>query len=493
MKSNRFNGETRRRLFKTGDFARYRPDGKIEYLGRIDNQVKVRGFRIELGEVEAVITQHPSVREAVVITQDESPESKKLAAYIVLREGAVIAPTDLKNFLKQRLPEFMIPSAFCFPSCLPLTASGKVDRLQLPAFAQSDQGVLEPALWPRDHYERRLIEIWKIILGVSSLGVQDNFFQVGGHSLLALRMLARVEREFNRAVRLAAVFERPTIEKLADLLRDPGKTREWNWLVPLHVGGSKPPFFLLHGSRELANQIATDQPVYGAQPHGLDGRRAPSKLEEMAAEYLTEIRMLQPEGPYFIGGYSLGGLVAFEAAQQLKEQDQEVTLLVMLDPTIPGGGGVGSKSLGFTGSGITQRNREVAKYLKRFGSLSLNEAQNWICDRLNWKFNQVMGRVKMLACTAMLGLGQKVPARFRRFYFMKAGLQAARNYIPKVYNGRVIILSTENSERNHASYWSRLVGLKLDIYKMPGGHLDAIQGAHVKAWAEQLGACLRNR
>jgi amino acid adenylation domain-containing protein len=330
------------RLYKTGDLVRYLPSGDIEFLGRRDFQVKIRGFRVELGEIEAALARHSEVREAVVIAREEGLNGKRLVAYLVSSPGSTPAPSELRSFLKRQLPDYMVPSDFVLLDELPLTPNGKIDRRALPAPSaeQTPAGDYAP---PSDPVESQLVGIWEEILGRRPIGVRDNFFELGGHSLLAVRLMRRIERGFRRTVPLAALFEAPTIEQFAAILRQPQSALGTSLIVPIQPKGSRPPFFCVHGLggavlrfQELARHMAPDQPFYGIQPQGINGDKPVlGSVEQMAACYIGEMRKFQPEGPYYIGGYSFGGLVAFEMARQLRSDGQEIGLLALLD-TYPG-------------------------------------------------------------------------------------------------------------------------------------------------------------
>ncbi|HEY8602499.1 MAG TPA: amino acid adenylation domain-containing protein, partial [Thermomicrobiales bacterium] len=331
------------RLYRTGDAARYRADGRIEFLGRLDGQVKLRGFRIELGEIEAALTRHPAVRECAVIL--ETGDDPRLVAYLVPMEDTAEAPSvrDLRAFLKGSLPEYMIPAVCTWLDALPLTPNGKVDRRALPAVAAVATASAEPQ-GPRDDLERQLVAIWEATLGVAPIGVTDNFFDLGGHSLVAVRLFARIEAAFGRKLPLATLFAAPTIGELAALLREQGWVASWSSLVALQPRGNHPPFFCVHAIggnvlkfRALAAHLGPDQPLYGLQARGLDGQEPPAThVEEMAANYLAEIRQVQPHGPYFLGGQCFGGMVALEMARQVQVAGERVALLAMFDDYAPG-------------------------------------------------------------------------------------------------------------------------------------------------------------
>ena len=235
--ANPFSNEPGERLYRTGDVARYLPDGNIEFLGRMDRQVKVRGYRIELGEIESALSQHPAVKNAVVVMREEFPGNKRLAAYVVAKQQPAPVTRDLCTFLKDKLPDYMIPSAFWFLDSLPVTPNGKVDRKALPAPDQTWPGIDKAFVWARDALELQLTKLWEKIIGVEPIGVRDNFFEIGGHSLLAVRLVTQMNKMFRKHLALATLFQAPTIEQLACILRQEGWSASWASLVALQPNG----------------------------------------------------------------------------------------------------------------------------------------------------------------------------------------------------------------------------------------------------------------
>lgn len=338
-----FSDEPGARLYRTGDLARYRPDGNIEYLGRMDHQVKIRGFRVELGEIEAVLRRHPAVREAVVVAHEQEPGEKRLIAYVVLHREHSVATGELREQVLNTLPIYMMPSAFVELETLPLTPNGKVDRRSLPAPALVTQAAEELYVAPTcmEHFE--LIQIWEELLDVRPIGIRDNFFYIGGHSLLAARLIERIGQAFGMELSLATLFARPTIEQLAQALQVGARQHSLTSLVAVQAGGSRRPFFYLHGAWEsdafycfhLAHHLGPDQPFYALAPYAFDGLEVPSTIEEMAAAHIRLVRSVQPQGPYLLGGFCNGGLVAYEMARQLQAQGQSVDHLVLVEPAYP--------------------------------------------------------------------------------------------------------------------------------------------------------------
>ncbi|HZR17083.1 MAG TPA: amino acid adenylation domain-containing protein, partial [Verrucomicrobiae bacterium] len=343
---NPFDPDRSSWLYKTGDRARFLPDGAIEFLGRIDDQVKIRGFRIELGEIETLLGKHPGVRECVVTVYGNTATEKRLVAYVAAASEPAPNASELRSFLANQLPDYMVPSAFVRIDSMPLTPNGKVDRKALPAPDQGRPKLDRQYLAPRNETESQLVNIWERVLGVRPIGIQDKFFELGGHSMLAVRVIAEIEKVFGRKLRLATIFQAPTIERLAGVLREEVKeTAVGNGtsLVEIQTAGSRPPFFLVHGAGggmfwgyvNLARCLGTDQPVYGFKSRGLDGHEEFPTIQGLAAHYLTDMRKFQPRGPYFLGGYCFGGNVAYEMACQLSDQGEKVALLALLNCAPP--------------------------------------------------------------------------------------------------------------------------------------------------------------
>ncbi|KAA9158725.1 amino acid adenylation domain-containing protein [Amycolatopsis acidicola] len=330
-----FSGKPGARLYATGDLARYRPDGNIEFLGRIDNQVKIHGMRLEPEEIEATLARHPGVRQAVVVVR-----SGELAAYCI-GEGEAVEPEEVRQWLGTQLPAHMVPAALVFLDEYPLMPSGKVDRKALPDIAVQPRRADEHVA-PRTEAEKLIASIWSDTLGVPDIGVRDNFFDLGGHSLVLARVQTALQRELGHGVPMLDLFLKPTVETLAAHLASESATTGKNalgMLLPFRTEGTRPPVFCLHPASGLGwpfaglrKHLDTDTPVYALQARGLDeSRPVASSMEEMAAEYLTRVREIQPHGPYRLVGWSFGGVVAHTMATLLQDAGEEVGLLAMLD------------------------------------------------------------------------------------------------------------------------------------------------------------------
>jgi amino acid adenylation domain-containing protein/FkbH-like protein len=331
-----------RLFYKTGDLVKWLPSGAIEFVGRIDNQVKIRGFRVEPGEIETLLTQHSGVREAAVVLHGKNSSDRRLVAYTVAAHGCQINASELRSFLKEKLPEYMVPAAFVTLDALPLTPNGKVDRKALPAPDRARPELEGGYIAPREQVEQKLATIWEEVLNVRPIGIHDKFFDLGGHSLLAVRLVAKIEKVFGRKLRLATIFQAPTIAQLAAVLRE--DVRESNLIsktsiVEIQAQGTRPPLFLVHGAGggmfwgyvNLSRHLGSEQPVYGFRSRGLDGLPEYDSIEELAAHYVRDLRAFQPEGPYYLGGYCFGGNVAYEMARQLKCAGSEVALLALIN------------------------------------------------------------------------------------------------------------------------------------------------------------------
>ena len=472
---NPFSDEPGSRLYKTGDLARYLSDGNIEFIGRIDNQVKIRGFRIELGEIEATLAQHPEVREAVVIVREDVPGDKRLVAYIVKKEE--VASSDLRRFLKTKLPDYMVPSAFVFLDAIPLTPNGKSDRRALP---KPDAAPEIGAIAPRTTTELQLSQIWSEVLNLPTVGVRDNFFDLGGHSLLAVRLMARIEQQLGTHLPLATLFGEPTIENQASLLRTATDAQPISPLVAIEKAGEKPPFFCVHpvGGNVLcysvlARHLGNNRPFYGLQSPGFL-----TSIEEMAACYVEAMQTVRAMGPYYLGGWSMGGVVAWEMARQLQGSGQEVGLLALIDSYAPQ---ASSKQM----DDAILTNSLFSDLGGIFGSeFSISDSERPHLQPEE-RLDRVLSEAKRLNILPPdIGIEQMG----RLFEVFKANLKAMYDYRPQPYSGRTVLFcaSNEVSERG----WSSLAAGRLEIYNIPGDHYQMMREPDVAVLAKQLETCL---
>jgi amino acid adenylation domain-containing protein len=484
------------RLYKTGDLARYLPDGNIEYLGRIDSQVKIRGFRIEQGEIEAALLQHPQVLETAVIARAEKSGEKRLVAYVVATPDKP-APSSLRRFLKQKLPEYMIPAAFVILESLPLTPNGKLNRRGLPAPDLSSFSGENQFVAPRDEIEQQLAQIWSEVLNLNPVGVRDNFFELGGHSLLALNLMAKIQKQFGKSLPLATLFASPTIEDLANELRSATQVRAYSPLVPIQPKGTKNPFFCVHPAgghvlcyMNLSRYLGADQPFYGLQARGFnEGEEALARVEDMASLYVKAIREFKPEGPYQIGGWSFGGVVAYETAQQLQQQGQEVSLLAVLDSYVP----IlldGTKTIDDVYLvGV------LSRYLGGiFGRDNLVEPQELeglsVPDQLEYIINKARE-------VGVFSQDSQYQQNRRILDVLVGTLKATYAYKRRPYPGKVTVFRAQEKHimaPDPKLVWVELFSIldakEIEIVKVPGHHYSFVLEPHVKVLAERLGACL---
>jgi len=449
-----FSSHPGARMYRTGDLARYRGDGNVEFLGRLDHQVKIRGFRIELGEIEAVLEQHPPVKQAVVLAKDDEFGSKYLAAYFVPKAGKTFSHAELREHLHQQLPDYMIPSALVALREFPLTANGKVDRKALPAPQAGDYHREREYVAPREWVEKKLVRIWEEVLGVRPIGIRDNFFDLGGKSLHAARLFTTIISRFGKELPLTTLIHASTIELLANEIRPLSKDANYPTLVPMKKTGSRPPFFCVHGGagstlfmHRLAAKMNADQPFYGVEPEGMDGREFQhTTLEHIAAFYLSEIRKVQPQGPYCVGGYCFGGIVAYEMAQQLLRQGEPAALVVQFTAELRFHRKVAALLKGKAPANSPSKRlatllKNPARALYRLSAVRV--AKGWE------KFAPALYRI-------WFQLGLRIPPGMRTRYVWRSLINAERNYVPKPYSGLVVMFHGSDYEDDPNLGWDGL-------------------------------------
>jgi thioesterase domain-containing protein len=331
------------RLYRTGDLGVWRASGTADYLGRIDNQIKLRGFRIELGEIEEVLQRHPAVAQGVVVVREDTPGEKRLAAYVAFNAGQKEDWSALRQFLRASLPEYMVPLIFVALPAIPLNANGKADRgaiLAMPAPTLSDSGLNTGSTYapPRTTIEHELVHIWEQLLTRRPIGIRDDFFAIGGHSLLAVRMLFDIERVRGRRLPVATLFEHSTIEALAAVISSRVLSEEEPASVVLNADAKGIPIVFVHGdvrgggwyARRLA-QSFSDRPMIVLPTIRPEGPHYPATIPAMAARHIAEIQRIRPQGPYAVGGFCAGGLIAYEIAQQMQARGTAVEHLFVID------------------------------------------------------------------------------------------------------------------------------------------------------------------
>ncbi|MGF1540613.1 MAG: amino acid adenylation domain-containing protein [Pleurocapsa sp.] len=488
--TNPFN---KSKLYKTGDLARYLRDGNIEYLGRIDHQVKIRGFRIELGEIEALIAQYPNVTSTTVIAREDKSGDKKLVAYIVPEKSKDFNSNQLHQFLHKKLPHYMVPSAFVQLDTLPLTPNGKVDRKALPAPDSSEIYVSDDFVAPRNNLELQLVKIWEDILNVRPIGIKDNFFNLGGHSLLVVRLMAQIQQHFGINLPLATILQNPTIEQIANTLCQQHNSLVNSALVAINQNGSNIPLFCVPGVGgnglyfyNLARYLSSEQPCYTFQAQGLDGKSTPyTRIEDMAAHYIQAMQTLQPQGPYILAGYSFGSNVAFEMSQQLQKQGHEVALLAVLDNFAP----IESNRPKDFNLDEKTRLRHIVRVMERLSGKNL-EVDYEVWQQLNSEeqLNHLGKQLTEITSDRLCGLIQ----------VFDANVQAGINYRPQVIAPTPIALFQASEEDTEDTFipsdaswgWNQVASNLLEIHTVPGNHHTMLSQPHVQVLAQKLKACI---
>jgi aspartate racemase len=544
-----FSDEPGVRLYKTGDRVRRRANGDIEFLGRSDGQVKLRGYRIELGEVESALNSNTAVRESVVMLHEDDTGQKRLAAYIV---PAGVAPShnELRAFLRERLPDYMTPSSFISLEVLPLTSTGKIDRHALPvpvATRPADSESYSDA--PRDALEKRLAGILEEALGVPAVGVEDDFFELGGHSLLAANLFAQIEKAFGYRLPLSILFRAPTVRQLADILRRESEEVPRESVVAIQPRGSRPPFFCVAADshtmlsfRVLAQYLGSDQPFYSFQAQDQNKERMVSlQVEGTAASYIRELREVQPEGPYFLGGLCFGGVIAFEMARQLCAQGQDVALVAILDMALPNclKGSIRGRlylyrrrlrRLGQLGY-LRRKMRKGKRIVRKVAYLRVRKVVKRFTKRIVRIVRRVIyavGTVRRVVFKSSLPFGYCLRRALRNTYLLEQWdrrlakskvypapqqirqtanpkaypthwqmRQALNSYKAQPYSGQITLFPTVGLKSYYMFHnepylgWDRVAAGGVEVYKVAGKHQTLLKEPHVQVLATRLKTCLK--
>lgn len=454
------------KLYRTGDLACWLPDGTIDFLGRADGQVKVRGFRVELGEIESAISQVAGVKDRVVVVRNDGPGEKQLVAYLVPEDPSRLAEDveaqeglirTVREQLRSTLPDHMVPAAFVILPELPLTNNGKVDKRALPQPAHRAQVMQARQVMPRNAKEERLARLWAEALNVPVIGVHDNFFDLGGHSLIGIQLLARVEEQFGKRLPLNSLFLAPTVAEFAKLVHGKEGTSGLKNLVALQPEGNRMPFFCVHGdeaNHHIMRYLGKDQPYYAFFHQGEGG--APFEhngVEGIAKHYTKELLTVQPEGPYLLGGYSFGGIVAYEMAQQLTAAGHEVPLLALFDMPAP--------------DIFVQNMKQEEKLHEPLKRLVMRH----LVERALAK-----GRIRS--------------HRLQHFHIIDNYNRAIQAYRPKPYNGPLTVFKAAATQGSDDMGWAALVTGHLDVHVLPGDHYSLIKDPEVAHLVRELSLCI---
>jgi arthrofactin-type cyclic lipopeptide synthetase C len=502
--SDPFTEEPGARLYRTGDLGRWLGDGNIEYLGRNDDQVKVRGFRIELGEIETRLMGHPSVREAVVLAREDNPGDKRLVAYYTEarsgegEEAGAVSAEQLRTHLSASLPEYMVPAAYVRLESLPLTPNGKLDRKALPA-PESDAYAARGYEAPQGEIEQKLAAIWAEVLKIERVGRHDNFFSLGGHSLLTIRVVAMIE-QIGISILITDLFAHSSIESLAQYIgtkRGPeSRIAAADQAIPIRETGAELPLFVVHSGTDgllyipaLTSYIDVEIPVYG-----LPASEAPLQtVEGMAARMVKMIRVAQPTGPYRVAGWSFGGTLAYEIATQLIGEDQEVEFLGLLDT--------------FYTPGLDDISQKAAmSYDEKEEILRFIESEIDTDDERRLEMNFLRSNLATMDIERLL---QKlkdmslIPEEYSGYSVAQMRYSVARVHATKLASRSYstwqlpipvhLFAAQESSRANPTKGWSVVVPKnQLRVISVPGTHVSMMRSPHIETVGRSLSQAIRD-
>ena len=465
------NGASGDRLYKTGDLARYLSDGSIECLGRIDSQVKIRGFRIELGEIETVLGRFDDIKQGVVLAQEGGLGDRVLVAHLVADVGKAVDFGRLREFLKQHLPDYMLPSRFELLSSFPLTPNGKIDRQALAGRQAAKSDLPHAEVTTNNETESELLKIWKSVLRVGGIRVNDNFFELGGHSLLAAKLLRQIEATFGERLSLAALFEAPTVETQARLIGVKTGAHGPSALIPVQRSGSRTPFFCFGFSAgplflPLAKQFGCERPLLCVDPTLVDLKKSQHKvsMQDIARSLAQDIRARCPNGPYYFGGFCGGGLIAYATANHLVGEGEEVPLLALFEPrpSWPSWQANRTKTRGV--------GRRLALHRENFQQLlQTGQARAYVHDRVGDRIRVYSRQLettfikirKRMRNTSVACCTENIEEVLENAY---------RDYDPEPFPGRLALFQASHRETDddwERRYWAALAS-NFEVHEVPG-------------------------
>lgn len=490
--------DSTRRIYRSGDSGRMRPDGCLEYLGRTDFQVKIRGARVSIPAIEAALSATPGIREAVVMARSDARDLR-LTGYVVPSVAPPPSVGAIRRALAERLHRPMIPSAYVVLDALPLDSNGKVDRRALPPAADARPALDVPYAAPRSDTERRLSEIWREVLGLAEVGIHDDFFELGGDSFHAMELLVLVERRLGVSLPHSVFLETHSVAEMARAIDD---DRRASCLVPLRPTGRLSPFFCVHAHvgqvldyASLARRMDPERPFYALQAQGLDGRdELLTTIEEMATQYVREIRRVEPEGPYLLGGYCFGTLVALEMAQQLVADGRSVDLIALIDPD----------PVAAPGSRLTQPREapraRAARHLRRVAALGFGESLSYASLRLWYVLRSLPGQLRprlLSALWPLVGFRRRLlPRSLWSSGFLALHTRAAARYRPRPCSARGVLLYADAAEPvgdGADGGWAQLFSGGLALRHIPCGRHEILIEPNVRLLARELDAALATR
>lgn len=456
------------RLYRTGDLGRLAADGNLEFVGRLGDQVKIRGARVEPAEIEIALREFEPVSDAVVLAMGDDGE-KYLVSHVTARAGYTVAASEVRDFLSSRLPDYMVPSLILPIEEFPLTATGKIDRQALLAAAHGRRGGSSTIVPPRNQLQSQLQTVWEDILQRQPIGVTENFFELGGDSLRAVRLLLQIEEATGRTLSLATLIQAPTIAQLVEQMLA-GSDRTEGPLVAINPTGSRPPFFCVAGWFDLARHLPADQPFYGPDLRAVEKMENTAASIKAAAQHLiAQLQELRPHGPYILGGHCLGGIVAFEMAQQLTSKGEKISLVALLDPESPA-------PIGFVRNTLDWGLYRSIFHLRQLRRVPRGQRTKYFSDRL-----QNVSR-------RLFNLDQKDSSQKKS--------QPEEAYVPEPYSGRIaLFLAGDTPMRMHADrdprlQWKKLANGPFAVHEVSGGHAALLKEPHVQDLALELGRYL---
>ena len=479
------------KLYRTGDRVKYNKSERIQFLGRLDYQVKIRGFRIECGEIESVLNRDNNVSQSIVKAIEVSPLDKRLTAYVIPESFDDFSIEDLKSGLKLSLPDYMMPSHFVKMKEFPLTQNGKIDRKKLPRPDKKNlisDGKYVP---PRDDLDLHLILIWENAFGIKNIGINDDFFELGGHSLLAAHIFAEINKYLGKNLPLSALFQTTTISGIADMIRGKNWKPLWSSIVPLRLTGNKSPIFLIHGAegnillyKNLIKYLDTDRPVHGLQSQGLDGRSPLlNDVKEMAQKYIMEIKGIQPEGPYFLGGYCLGGVIAYEIAQQLTRSGDIVELVAMIETY-----NIQNDPPSFALRTFHSFQNLVFQLLNLRLSLKDSKLQ-YFNEKFNVELNRFKVKLKIQHSRILSLFNKNHNTDYQHLLINKINDIAQNKYNTEAYTGEVILFKPKKYFMGYTDYqygWGKFIKGNMNIIEMPCYPRGSLNEPFVKYLAGKL-------